>query len=107
MPQGRVTLDILKRAETEGYGARDMASILAFMRGKQDESGAFRRRLGRATPPPISPTGTRTLLEANGFAVDVHDTLAPLERPEDLADVDLITPIWSSARSGHRPNSAT
>lgn len=42
------------------------------------------------------------LLEANGFEVQVHDTLAPLERPEEMADVDLITPIWSSARSGHR-----
>lgn len=42
------------------------------------------------------------LLEANGFAVDVYDTLDPLERPQDLSDLDLITPIWSSARSGHR-----
>jgi len=32
MPQGRVTLDRLLRAEAEGYGARDMASILQFMR---------------------------------------------------------------------------
>jgi 3-hydroxyisobutyrate dehydrogenase len=31
MPQGRVTLDILEEAERDGYGARDMASILAFM----------------------------------------------------------------------------
>ena len=42
------------------------------------------------------------LLKETGFAVDVYDTLAPLEAPERLADVDLITPIWSSARSGHR-----
>ena len=42
------------------------------------------------------------LLTANGFTVDIHDTLEPLEHPERLADVDLITPIWSSARSGHR-----
>jgi len=34
MPQGRTTLDMLKQAETEGYGARDMASILTYMRGK-------------------------------------------------------------------------
>ena len=42
------------------------------------------------------------LLRDNGFEVDIHDTLAPLDRPGDLADLDLITPIWSSARSGHR-----
>ena len=42
------------------------------------------------------------LLRENGFEVDIYDTLEPLERPQDLADVDLITPIWSSARSGHR-----
>jgi len=34
MPQGLSTLDILKKAETEGYGARDMASILNYMREK-------------------------------------------------------------------------
>lgn len=34
MPQGQTTLDILKEAETEGFGARDMASILNYMRGK-------------------------------------------------------------------------
>jgi 3-hydroxyisobutyrate dehydrogenase len=33
MPQGRSTLDILQKAESEGYSARDMASILNFMRG--------------------------------------------------------------------------
>mgnify|MGYP000536588527 CR=1 FL=1 len=38
------------------------------------------------------------LLRNNGFEVDVYDTLEPLERPDDLADLDLITPIWSSAR---------
>jgi 3-hydroxyisobutyrate dehydrogenase len=32
MPQGRVTLDKLLQAEAEGFGARDMASILQFMR---------------------------------------------------------------------------
>jgi 3-hydroxyisobutyrate dehydrogenase len=31
MPQGRVTLQELEEAERAGYGARDMASILAFM----------------------------------------------------------------------------
>ncbi|MFO7806157.1 MAG: NAD(P)-dependent oxidoreductase [Paracoccaceae bacterium] len=32
MPQGQVTLDILKRAEAQGYAARDMAAILEFIR---------------------------------------------------------------------------
>lgn len=35
MPQGQVTLDKLLGAEAEGYGARDMASILQFMRKDQ------------------------------------------------------------------------
>jgi uncharacterized protein len=42
------------------------------------------------------------LLRDNGFEVDIYDSLEPLEQPEDLSDLDLITPIWSSARSGHR-----
>ncbi|AXI41771.1 NAD(P)-dependent oxidoreductase [Sulfitobacter sp. SK011] len=32
MPQGLSTLEILKKAESEGYAARDMASILNYMR---------------------------------------------------------------------------
>jgi 3-hydroxyisobutyrate dehydrogenase len=32
MPQGHVTLDILKTAEAQGYAARDMAAILGFIR---------------------------------------------------------------------------
>lgn len=32
MPQGLTTLDILQQAEAAGYGERDMAAILAFMR---------------------------------------------------------------------------
>lgn len=32
MPQGQVTLDTLMRAEEQGYGPRDMAAILPFMR---------------------------------------------------------------------------
>lgn len=32
IPQGRTTLSKLKQAEAEGYGARDMAAMLAFMR---------------------------------------------------------------------------
>ena len=43
------------------------------------------------------------LLRANGFEVSVHDTLAPLEDPASMAHVDLIVPIWSSARSSHQP----
>ena len=33
MPQGLVTLDKLKEAEAQGFGACDMAAILSFMRG--------------------------------------------------------------------------
>lgn len=43
------------------------------------------------------------LLREEGFEVVVHDTLSPLASPEAMADVDLIVPIWSSARSAHRP----
>ena len=43
----------------------------------------------------------RALLEAEGCVVDVYDTLEPLASPETLSDVDLIVPIWSSARSSH------
>jgi hypothetical protein len=43
------------------------------------------------------------LLSAEGFEVVVHDTLTPLENPQVMADVDLIVPIWSSARSSHQP----
>jgi 3-hydroxyisobutyrate dehydrogenase len=32
MPQGRVTRDLLDRAETRGYGARDMAAVLDYVR---------------------------------------------------------------------------
>lgn len=35
MPQGLSTLEILRQAETEGYAARDMASILTYMREKK------------------------------------------------------------------------
>ncbi|AKI01841.1 beta-hydroxyacid dehydrogenase, 3-hydroxyisobutyrate dehydrogenase [Hoeflea sp. IMCC20628] len=34
MPQTKTTLEVLKAAQTDGYGQRDMASILAFMRGQ-------------------------------------------------------------------------
>lgn len=44
----------------------------------------------------------RDLLVENGFTVDVHDSLEPLASPDLLADVDLIVPIWSSARSSHQ-----
>ncbi|MBT5930868.1 MAG: ThuA domain-containing protein [Rhodobacteraceae bacterium] len=43
------------------------------------------------------------LLRDEGFEVDVYTTLAPLADPASLADIDLIVPIWSSARSAHRP----
>ncbi len=44
-----------------------------------------------------------SLLEPEGFEVVTYESLAPLAEPERLADVDLIVPIWSSARSSHRP----
>lgn len=47
-------------------------------------------------------TWYRELLERDGFDVVIHESLSPLENPEAMADIDLITPIWSSARSGHR-----
>lgn len=43
------------------------------------------------------------LLEREGFEVFSYDTLAPLADPGELAGVDLIVPIWSSARSSHQP----
>lgn len=43
------------------------------------------------------------LLRDEDFDVDVYTTLAPLADPTSLADIDLIVPIWSSARSAHRP----
>ncbi|MDH3302564.1 MAG: ThuA domain-containing protein [Acidimicrobiia bacterium] len=43
------------------------------------------------------------LLESDGFEVVTYDTLEPLADPDGLADVDLIVPIWSSARSSHQP----
>lgn len=36
MPQGQVTLETLRRAEAEGFGARDMAAILNFMKGYRE-----------------------------------------------------------------------
>ncbi len=44
----------------------------------------------------------RDLLVSEGAEVVVHDTLAPLADLDGMADVDLIVPIWSSARSGHK-----
>ena len=49
----------------------------------------------------------RDLLQAEGAGVVVHDTLAPLEDPDGMRDVDLVVPIWSSARSSHRPEFGT
>lgn len=37
----------------------------------------------------------RDLLAANGFAVDVRDSLTPLDDAESLARNDLIVPIWT------------
>lgn len=43
------------------------------------------------------------LLESEGFEVLRFETLAPLANPSELSHLDLIVPIWSSARSAHRP----
>lgn len=43
-----------------------------------------------------------SLLKQQGFEVVTHNTLAPLADPAAMADVDLIVPIWSSARSSHQ-----
>ena len=47
------------------------------------------------------------LLEGEGMRVVTYDTLAPLAEPEQLGDLDLIVPIWSSARSSHQPELGT
>ena len=46
------------------------------------------------------------LLYSENFQVDIYDSLEPLEHPEKLADADVIIPIWSSARSSHKPEFA-
>ena len=43
------------------------------------------------------------LLYNENFKVNIYDTLEPLEQPERLAEADVIIPIWSSARSSHKP----
>lgn len=47
------------------------------------------------------------LLKNEGFSVEIHDTFEPLRTPERMADVDLIIPIWSSARSSHQKEFGT
>lgn len=43
------------------------------------------------------------LLENQGFEVKTFESLAPLANFKNLSDIDLIVPIWSSARSSHKP----
>ena len=43
------------------------------------------------------------LLTAAGFEVKIFESLSPLATPQNLTDIDLIVPIWSSARSAHKP----
>lgn len=43
------------------------------------------------------------LLTVAGFEVKIFESLAPLATPQNLTDIDLIVPIWSSARSAHKP----
>lgn len=45
----------------------------------------------------------KELLEGEGFEVEVSDTLEPLTDPTKMSTIDLIIPIWSSARSSHQP----
>jgi type 1 glutamine amidotransferase len=53
--------------------------------------------------PEVFRAWAQELLEGEGFEVTSYDTLSPLAEPARLSDVDLIVPIWSSARSSHRP----
>ena len=43
------------------------------------------------------------LLKTEGFEVTTFESLSPLANPQNLTDIDLIVPIWSSARSAHKP----
>ena len=43
------------------------------------------------------------LLSAEGFEIKTFNSLTPLATPDNLCDIDLIIPIWSSARSSHQP----
>ena len=45
----------------------------------------------------------KELLENEGFQVKIFESLSPLSNPKDLNDIDLILPVWSSARSSHKP----
>lgn len=47
------------------------------------------------------------LLRAEGFTVETHESMAPLTDPRWSDGLDLIVPIWSSARSAHRPEFGT
>lgn len=45
----------------------------------------------------------RTLLEGEGFQVAIHEDLDVLTDSSAMDSIDLIVPIWSSARSSHQP----
>ena len=53
--------------------------------------------------PQVFCDWAQELLESEGFKVVTYQSLAPLARPEQMAKVDLVVPIWSSARSVHQP----
>jgi type 1 glutamine amidotransferase len=53
--------------------------------------------------PEVFRDWATDLLESEGFDVTSHDSLSTLADPDTMSDVDLIVPIWSSARSSHRP----
>ena len=43
------------------------------------------------------------VLSGEGCEFEVSDSLGVLADSGAMADIDLIVPIWSSARSSHRP----
>ncbi|WP_104403524.1 ThuA domain-containing protein [Vibrio penaeicida] len=52
--------------------------------------------------PEAFCTWATNLLKEEGFEVVVYDSFSPLLDRELTSDIDLIIPIWSSARSSHQ-----
>ncbi|MDX1522499.1 MAG: ThuA domain-containing protein [Anaerolineae bacterium] len=57
----------------------------------------------RGHRPTVFAEWAKVLLQQQGYDVEIFDTLEPLTDPAKMQTFDLIVPIWSSARSGHRP----
>lgn len=49
----------------------------------------------------------KNMLENEGYEVDVYNSFAPLRTPDTMNDIDVIIPIWSSARSSHKEEFGT